>query len=86
MAVCSEFGRHHVMKEMVAHHAGVRIAVVSPSSPDITATLCFIRCQSARSSLGLELPEPTSQAASSFGEIDRVMLMGTAIGMRGVGP
>jgi ribulose-phosphate 3-epimerase len=86
MAVCSEFGRHHVMKEMVAHHAGVRIAVVSRSSPDITATLCSIRCQSARSSLGLELPEPTSQAASSFGEIDRVLLMGTAIGMRGVGP
>ena len=61
------------------------ITVQTGPSPDITETLRAIRGQGARPSLGLEVHEPTRHAATLFDEIDRVLLMGTAIGIKGVG-
>lgn len=61
------------------------ISVQTGPSPDIAATLESIRSQGARPSLGLEVHEPTAHAATLFPQTDRVLLMGTAIGVKGVG-
>jgi ribulose-phosphate 3-epimerase len=65
--------------------AGADMVSVQPgASPDIGATLDSIREQGAQPSLGLEVHETTDQAAALFAKIDRVLLMGTAIGVKGV--
>jgi ribulose-phosphate 3-epimerase len=61
------------------------ITVQTGPCPDVRATLAGIRSRGALASLGLELHEPTSHAAGLFDAIDRVLLMGTAIGIKGVG-
>jgi ribulose-phosphate 3-epimerase len=60
------------------------VTVQSAASDDIVATFRKIRKQGALPSLGLEVTEPPSYAASLFAEIDRVLLMGTRIGIKGV--
>jgi ribulose-phosphate 3-epimerase len=49
----------------------------------VDATLARIRDHGCRASLGLELHEPVSQAVPCFGGIDRLLLMGTVIGVKG---
>ena len=59
------------------------ITVQSGPCPDVAATLARIREHGCRASLGLELHEPVSQAVEYFGGADRVLLMGTPIGVKG---
>ena len=59
------------------------ITVQSGPCPDVGATLARIRDHGCRASLGLELHEPVSQAVPYFGAVDRVLLMGTVIGVKG---
>jgi ribulose-phosphate 3-epimerase len=40
----------------------------------------------ARPSLGLEVHEPVATAEALFGAVERVLVMGTAIGIKGVDP
>jgi ribulose-phosphate 3-epimerase len=61
------------------------ITVQTAPCADVNATLALIRSLGAKASLGLEVHEPTAHAASLFPTIDRVLLMGTAIGIKGVG-
>jgi ribulose-phosphate 3-epimerase len=61
------------------------VTVQSDTTSDIEGTLDGIRALGAKASLGLEVHEPTEHAASLFGRLDRVLLMGTAIGIKGVG-
>lgn len=61
------------------------ITVQTGASPDIRKTFAAIRARGAKPSLGLEVHEPTSHAATLFDAIDRVLLMGTQIGIKGVG-
>ena len=61
------------------------VTVQSGASPDIRATLGQVRSRGARPSLGLEVHEPVSQAEALFDAVDRVLLMGTVIGIKGVG-
>ncbi|HXR22888.1 MAG TPA: ribulose-phosphate 3-epimerase [Acidimicrobiales bacterium] len=59
------------------------VTVQSGASRDIASTLGAIRSEGARPSLGLELHEPVEQAAGLFDAIDRVLVMGTVIGIKG---
>jgi ribulose-phosphate 3-epimerase len=61
------------------------VTVQADASPDIRATLEAIRGQGVHPSLGLEVHEDTAHAESLFDWIDRVLLMGTQIGIKGVG-
>lgn len=60
------------------------ITVQSGASPDIAATLVAIRGQGARPSLGLEVHESPESFSSLFSSVDRILLMGTEIGIKGV--
>jgi ribulose-phosphate 3-epimerase len=59
------------------------ITVQSGPCDDVADTLGYIRSRGVRPSLGLETHEPTGHAVSLFGAVDRVLLMGTPIGVRG---
>jgi ribulose-phosphate 3-epimerase len=59
------------------------VTVQSGASRDIANTLGAIRSEGARPSLGLELHEPVEQAEGMFDAIDRVLVMGTVIGIKG---
>ena len=59
------------------------VTVQSGASKDIAATLGSIRSAGAQPSLGLELHEPVEQAEGFFDAIDRVLVMGTVIGIKG---
>ena len=59
------------------------ITVQSGPCPDVAATLGRIRAHGCRPSLGLELHEPVSRAVEHFGQADRVLVMGTPIGVKG---
>ena len=59
------------------------ITVQSGPCPDVGATLARIRDHGCRVSLGLEVGEPVSQAVPFFPEVDRLLLMGTVIGVKG---
>ena len=59
------------------------VTVQSGASPDIATTLGSIRSAGARPSLGLELHEPVEQATALFDAVDRVLVMGTLIGIKG---
>jgi ribulose-phosphate 3-epimerase len=61
------------------------VTVQTGASADIRRTLSAIRGQGCTPALGLEIHEPTSYAATLFDAIDRVLLMGTRIGVKGVG-
>jgi ribulose-phosphate 3-epimerase len=59
------------------------ITVQSGPCPDVGATLARIRGRGCRASLGLEVNEPVSQAVPFLPEVDRLLLMGTVIGVKG---
>jgi ribulose-phosphate 3-epimerase len=59
------------------------VTVQSGASKDIAATLGSIRSAGAQPSVGLELHEPVGQAEALFDAIDRVLVMGTVIGIKG---
>lgn len=59
------------------------VTVQSGASSDIATTLGSIRAAGARPSLGLELHEPVDRAQALFGTVDRVLVMGTPIGVKG---
>jgi ribulose-phosphate 3-epimerase len=59
------------------------ITVQSSPCPDVGGTLARIRDHGCRASLGLEVHEPVSQAAPFLAGIDRLLLMGTVIGVKG---
>lgn len=61
------------------------VTVQSGASPDIRTTLETIRSKGVKSSLGLEVHEVPAHAATLFDATDRLLLMGTAIGVKGVG-
>jgi ribulose-phosphate 3-epimerase len=60
------------------------VTVQSGASKDIASTLGSIRSAGAKPSLGLELHEPVEQAEGLFDAVDRVLVMGTVIGIKGV--
>jgi ribulose-phosphate 3-epimerase len=60
------------------------VTVQSEASPDIRATLERVRARGARPSLGLEVHEPVARAEALFDAVDRVLVMGTVIGIKGV--
>ncbi|HEX4259198.1 MAG TPA: ribulose-phosphate 3-epimerase [Streptosporangiaceae bacterium] len=59
------------------------ITVQSGPCPDVGATLARIRDHGCRVSLGLEVGEPVSQAVPFLPVVDRLLLMGTVIGVKG---
>jgi ribulose-phosphate 3-epimerase len=59
------------------------VTVQSGASKDIASTLGSIRAAGAQPSLGLELHELVDRAEELFDDIDRVLVMGTLIGIRG---
>jgi ribulose-phosphate 3-epimerase len=61
------------------------VTVQSGASKDIAATLGSIRSAGAQPSLGLEVHEPVEHAEGFFDTVDRVLVMGTVIGIKGVG-
>ncbi|GGM10930.1 ribulose-phosphate 3-epimerase [Nakamurella endophytica] len=61
------------------------VTVQSRPCPDVAATLDRIRDLGARSSLGVETDESIADAALLAGHVDRYLVMGTAIGVKGVG-
>ena len=60
------------------------VTVQSEASPDIRATLTAVRAAGARPSVGLEVHEPVERAVALFDAVDRVLVMGTVIGVRSV--
>jgi ribulose-phosphate 3-epimerase len=64
--------------------AGADMVTVQASAcPDVRSTLRRIRDTGAAASLGLELTEPLSHAVDVAGELERVLVMGTPLGVRG---
>lgn len=59
------------------------VTVQSGASPDIRATLGLVRALGAGASLGLEVHEPVQNAEALFDQVERVLVMGTAIGVKG---
>ena len=59
------------------------VTVQSGASRDIATTLGSNRSAGAQPSLGLELHEPVGQAEGLFEAVDRVLVMGTVIGIKG---
>jgi ribulose-phosphate 3-epimerase len=59
------------------------ITVQSSPCPDVGGTLARIRDRGCQVSLGLEVGEPVSQAEPFLSSIDRLLLMGTVIGVKG---
>jgi ribulose-phosphate 3-epimerase len=59
------------------------VTVQSAASPDIAATLERIRGRGGSPSLGVELHEDVAHAAVHAPVVDRFLLMGTAIGVKG---
>jgi ribulose-phosphate 3-epimerase len=61
------------------------VTVQHAAPPNIAATSRRIRERGVRPSLGLEVHEPVEAAVTLFDEVDRVLVMGTAIGVKSVG-
>lgn len=61
------------------------ITMQAGASADIQASLAQVRTQGVQPSLGLELHEPIGCAVEHFDLIDRVLVMGTEIGVKGKG-
>jgi ribulose-phosphate 3-epimerase len=59
------------------------ITVHAGTCPDVRRTLRSIRSRGVRAGLGLETHEPTGHAVAHFGETDRVLVMGTVVGVKG---
>ncbi len=63
--------------DMITVHGGPGI--------DLDAILTRIRDHGCQASLGLETHDPVEHATERFGAVDRVLVLGTAIGVKGVG-
>lgn len=61
------------------------VTVQSRPCPDVHATIGMIRGAGVRASLGVEVDEPIGPALAMADEVDRFLLMGTPIGVKGVG-
>lgn len=61
------------------------VTVQSAPCADVRATLRRIAALGARPGLGLEVDEPVEHAVGLLEEVDRVLVMGTAIGVKGLG-
>ena len=61
------------------------VTVQSGPCPDVHVTLAAIRGAGAQAGLGVEVHESTATAAELIDEVDRFLLMGTAIGVKGLG-
>lgn len=61
------------------------VTVQSRPCPDVHQTLGLIRDAGASPSLGIEVDEHILEALTLSDEVDRFLLMGTAIGIKGVG-
>jgi ribulose-phosphate 3-epimerase len=59
------------------------LTVQAGPCPDVGATLARIRDRGCQPSLGLETHEPAGHAVRYFGDVDRVLLLGTPIGVKG---
>ena len=59
------------------------ITVHTSTCPDVRRTLRTIRSRGVRAGLGLETHEPTGHAVAHFAEADRVLVMGTVVGVKG---
>lgn len=62
------------------------VTVQSGPCPDVGATLSAIRDQGAAPSLGIELHERIEEAVERAELVDRYLMMGTLIGIKGVEP
>lgn len=60
------------------------VTVQGGATPDIRATLELVRSCGAQPSVGLEVHEPVANAEMLFDVVERVLVMGTAIGIKGV--
>ena len=60
------------------------ITVQAGPCPDVTKTLEMIRDSGVQASLGIETHETVAGAAALAPQVDRFLLMGTAIGVKGV--
>jgi ribulose-phosphate 3-epimerase len=56
----------------------------SRATSNVRSTIEAIRDKGARPCLGLEVDEPTSVAVALFDAVDRVLVMGTPLGVKGV--
>ncbi|SDS43887.1 ribulose-phosphate 3-epimerase [Actinopolymorpha singaporensis] len=61
--------------ELITVHAG--------ACPDVRTTLRTIRSRGVRAGLGLETHEATGHAVAHFDDADRVLVMGTVVGVKG---
>lgn len=61
------------------------VTVQSRPCPDVHRTLGLIRDAGVKPSLGIEVDEAIPVALDLLPEVDRYLLMGTAIGVKGVG-
>ena len=59
------------------------ITVQSEASANIGATLALVRSLGVSASVGLEVHEPTARAEALFDQVERVLVMGTPIGVKG---
>ncbi|GAA2755090.1 ribulose-phosphate 3-epimerase [Actinopolymorpha rutila] len=59
------------------------ITVHTGACPDVRTTLRNIRSRGVRAGLGLETHEPTGHAVAHFDDTDRVLVMGTVVGVKG---
>lgn len=60
------------------------VTIQTVNCPDITASLEAIRARGAKASLGIEVHETMDYAHSLVSHVDRYLVMGTAIGIKGV--
>jgi ribulose-phosphate 3-epimerase len=61
------------------------ITVQAAPCPDVAATLDSIRARGIQASLGVELTDDLGTAAALVGHVDRYLVMGTELGVKGVG-
>ena len=61
------------------------ITVQGRACADVEQTLAGIRARGAQASLGIEVGETLEPAAARAESVDRYLLMGTAIGIKGLG-
>jgi ribulose-phosphate 3-epimerase len=59
------------------------LTVQTGPCPDLEATLARIQDRGCQAGLGLEIHEPVSHATRYLGGVDRVLLLGTPIGVKG---
>jgi ribulose-phosphate 3-epimerase len=61
------------------------VTVQSGACRDVEATLGLVRAEGGRPSLGIEVGEPLDGPAALAGLVDRFLVMGTPIGVKGLG-